>query len=53
MFTHSYKKLDFLERKQNDKKAVEELTAKLRVFDSNDPVKYDYALFGLGVFENF
>jgi len=25
----------------------------LRVFDPDDPVKYDYALFGLGVFENF
>ncbi|HXK82473.1 MAG TPA: TIGR02757 family protein [Bacteroidales bacterium] len=47
------RELGLLKRKQNDKKAVEELTAKLRVFDSNDPVKYDYALFGLGVFENF
>ena len=31
----------------------EELTEKLREFDPNDPVKYDYALFGLGVFEQF
>ncbi len=45
--------LGLLLRKQNDWKAVEELTEKLRQFDPNDPVKYDYALFGLGIFENF
>jgi uncharacterized protein (TIGR02757 family) len=45
--------LGLLERKQSDWKAVEELTAKLREFDSNDPVKYDFALFGLGIFEGF
>ncbi len=38
-----------LERKQNDWKAVEEITTRLREFDANDPVKYDYSLFGLGV----
>ena len=38
-----------LTRKQNDWKAVEEITEELRKFDINDPVKYDYALFGLGV----
>jgi len=43
--------LGLLERKQNDWKAVEEITAILRIFDSTDPVKYDYALFGMGVFE--
>lgn len=38
-----------LKRKQDDWKAVEELMQILREFDSDDPVKYDYALFGLGV----
>lgn len=41
--------LGILQRKQNDWKAVEELTENLRKFDSTDPVKYDYALFGMGV----
>ena len=36
-----------------DWKAVEELTANLRQFAPEDPVKYDFALFGLGVFEHF
>jgi uncharacterized protein (TIGR02757 family) len=40
-----------LNRKQNDWKAVEEITAVLREFDSSDPIKYDFALFGIGVFE--
>ena len=40
------RKLRLLERKSNDKKAVIELTEKLRDFDSQDPVKYDFALFG-------
>jgi len=47
------RKLGLLHRKQNDWKAVEELTAQLRCFDALDPVKYDFALFGLGVFERF
>lgn len=47
------RKLGMLQRTQNDWKAVEELDKALRKFDANDPVKYDYALFGLGVFENF
>lgn len=34
-------------------KAVEELTGVLREFDPSDPVKYDFALFGLGVNEKF
>ncbi|GAB5539594.1 MAG: TIGR02757 family protein [Salibacteraceae bacterium] len=41
--------LKLLHRKQNDWKAVSELTEALRKFDPNDPVKYDYALFGMGV----
>jgi uncharacterized protein (TIGR02757 family) len=47
------RKLGLLERKQSDWKAVEELTGKLRGLDENDPVKYDFALFGLGIFEGF
>jgi uncharacterized protein (TIGR02757 family) len=47
------RKLDLLKRFQNDWKAVEELTAALRTFAPHDPVKYDFALFGLGVFEKF
>jgi uncharacterized protein (TIGR02757 family) len=43
------RKLGLLERKANDWKAVEELSSNLRLFDANDPVKYDYSLFGLGV----
>lgn len=45
--------LGLLERKQNDAKAVAELDAELRKMDPEDPVKYDFALFGLGVFEEF
>jgi uncharacterized protein (TIGR02757 family) len=45
--------LGLLNRSQNDWNAVEELTAKLRQFDPHDPVKYDFALFGLGMFEKF
>ncbi|XWN37555.1 MAG: TIGR02757 family protein [Balneola sp.] len=41
--------LGLLDRKQNDWKAVLELTEKLRFLDSEDPAKYDFALFGLGV----
>lgn len=40
--------LGLLNRKQNDWKAVEEITARLKQFDPNDPVKYDFSLFGLG-----
>ncbi|MBN1651168.1 MAG: TIGR02757 family protein [Bacteroidales bacterium] len=43
--------LGLLERKQNDWKAVEEITRNLRLFDKSDPVKYDFALFGYGVNE--
>lgn len=41
--------LGLLERKQSDWKAVEELTASLRKFSADDPVRYDYSLFGLGI----
>ena len=47
------RKLALLSRKQNDWKAVTELDTNLRKLDHNDPVKYDFALFGLGVFEKF
>ena len=47
------RKLGLLERKINDWKSVEELTETLRQFDASDPVKYDFALFGLGAFEKF
>lgn len=41
------RKLNLLLRKANDKKAVEELDLLLRKLDAKDPVKYDFALFGL------
>ena len=47
------RKLGILKRKQNDAKALLELDNSLRKLDVNDPVKYDFALFGLGVFEGF
>ncbi len=47
------RKLKILKRKQNDGKALNELDAALRRFDPLDPVKYDFALFGLGAFERF
>jgi uncharacterized protein (TIGR02757 family) len=47
------RKLGLLNRKSNDWKAVEEVTSALRGFDPSDPVKYDFALFGLGAFEKF
>jgi uncharacterized protein (TIGR02757 family) len=47
------RRLGLLTRKVNDWKSVEELTKILRQFDPSDPVKYDFALFGLGVNEKF
>tara|TARA_B110000503_G_C7036658_1_gene366393 strand:- start:9 stop:773 length:765 start_codon:yes stop_codon:yes gene_type:complete len=47
------RKLKLLSRKQNDGKAVSELDDSLRKLDASDPVKYDFALFGLGAFEKF
>lgn len=46
------RELGLLKRKQNDAKALLELDGSLRQFDPLDPVKYDFALFGLGVHEN-
>jgi len=43
------RQLGLLHRHQNDWKAVEELTTLLRSFDPLDPVKYDYALFGMSI----
>lgn len=47
------RQLGLLKRKQNDGKALSELDTALRKLDPMDPVKYDFALFGLGVFEKF
>ena len=47
------RKLGLLNRTQNDAKSLAELDANLRKLDPTDPVKYDFALFGLGVFEKF
>jgi len=47
------RKLGLLTRTQNDAKALAELDSSLRNLDVKDPVKYDFALFGLGVFEKF
>lgn len=54
--THSgrvARKLGLLQRRADDWQAAEELTKSLKLFDPVDPVKYDFALFGLGVFEKF
>lgn len=45
------RQLGLLKRKQNDGKAVAEIDAALRKLDPVDPVKYDFALFGLGAFK--
>jgi uncharacterized protein (TIGR02757 family) len=47
------RRFNLLERKQTDWQAALELTDNLRQFDKNDPVKYDFALFALGVIEKF
>ena len=47
------RKLGLLNRNQNDSLAVNELDLKLREMDKMDPVKYDFALFGLSVNEKF
>lgn len=49
----SARKLGLISRKQNDWKALEELMSHLKKFDSNDPCKYDFALFGLSVNKEF
>ncbi len=50
---HVARKLGLISRKQNDSRAVSELDSVLREFDIHDPVKYDFALFGLGIIEGF
>ncbi|MET4142207.1 TIGR02757 family protein [Pedobacter sp. UYP1] len=47
------RRLDLITRKQTDWRTAVELTTELRKFDPLDPVKYDFALFGLGVEEKF
>ena len=47
------KRFNLLYRKQTDWQAATELTDYLRTLDKNDPVKYDFALFGLGVMEKY
>jgi uncharacterized protein (TIGR02757 family) len=47
------RKLNLLKRNATDWQAALELTGRLKRFDPDDPVKYDFALFGLGVAENF
>ena len=47
------RKFGLITRKQNDSKALNQLDLNLRSMDSIDPVKFDFALFGLGVFEKF
>ncbi len=47
------RKLSLISRKQTDWQTAVELTARLREFDPKDPVKYDFALFGLGIEEKF
>ncbi|QEM17914.1 TIGR02757 family protein [Mucilaginibacter sp. P4] len=47
------RKLNLITRKQTDWQTAVELTERLRGFDPNDPVKYDFALFGLGIEERW
>lgn len=47
------RKLNLIQRKQNDWKTVEEMDSVLRKFNAEDPAKYDFALFGMGVFNDF
>ena len=47
------RKVGLLSRKQNDWKSALELTRGLRDMDPDDPVRYDFSLFGLGIFEKF
>jgi len=47
------KRFQLLDRKQTDWAAAVELTQFLRTLDAADPVKYDFALFGLGVMEKY
>ncbi len=49
--SNNARELGLLTRKQNDWKALDELMFNLREMDASDPVKYDFALFGIGAFE--
>lgn len=51
--SNNARRLGLLSRKQDDWKALSELMSELQKMDPNDPVKYDFALFGLGAFEKF
>lgn len=51
--SNNARRLELLTRKQDDWKALDELMSNLREMDPIDPVKYDFALFGLGAFEKF
>ena len=47
------RKLGLIKRRQNDQKSLKQLDLNLRLYDPIDPVKYDFALFGLSAFEKF
>jgi uncharacterized protein (TIGR02757 family) len=47
------RKLKLITRKQTDWQTALQLTENLRKFDPSDPVKYDFALFGLGIDERW
>jgi uncharacterized protein (TIGR02757 family) len=47
------KRFQLLTRKPTDWPAALELTGRLLLLDPEDPVKYDFALFGLGIMEKF
>lgn len=47
------RELGLLNRKQNDWKAVEEVTTNLQRFNADDPIRYDFSLFGAGVNSRF
>jgi hypothetical protein len=47
------RRFGLLQRKQTDWLAAIELTENLKKMDAKDPVKYDFALFGLGALEKF
>jgi len=45
------RRLGLVTRRSNDWQTVQTLTATLKIMNPNDPVRYDYALFGLGALE--
>ena len=47
------RKLGLIKRRQNNQKSLKQLDLNLRLYDPIDPVKYDFALFGLSAFEKF